>query len=48
MREIRSPPTTHLVATVNDLTDMLDFDSGDIDGMDGDAGKDHELVPTGH
>ena len=27
-KEIRRPPTTHLVATVDDLTDMLDFDSG--------------------
>ena len=36
--EIRRPPTTHLVATVDDLTDMLDFDSKDIDGMDDDAG----------
>ena len=36
--EIRSPPTTHLIATVNDLTDMLDFDSEDIDGMDDNAG----------
>ena len=36
--EIRSPPTTHLVATVDDLTDMLDFGSEDIDGMDDDAG----------
>ena len=25
--EIRSPPTTHLVATVDNLTHMLDFDS---------------------
>ena len=24
--EIQSPPTTHFVATVTDLTDMLDFD----------------------
>ena len=31
---IRSPPTTHLIATVDDLTDMLDFDSEDIDGME--------------
>ena len=31
------PPTT-LFATVNDLTDMLDFDSEDIDGVDDDAG----------
>ena len=36
--EIRRPPTTHLVAIVDDLTDMLDFDSKDIDGMDDDAG----------
>ena len=27
--EIRDPPTTHLVATVDDLTDILDFDSED-------------------
>ena len=31
--EIRSPPTTHLIATVDDLTDMLDFNSEGIDGM---------------
>ena len=37
--EIHSPPTTHLIATVDDLTDMLDFDSEDIDGMDDDAGE---------
>ena len=36
---IRSPPTTHLIATVDDLTDMLDFDSKDIDSMDDDAGE---------
>ena len=36
--EIRSPPTNHLIATVDDLTDMLDFGSEDIDGMDDDAG----------
>ena len=36
--EIRCPPTTHLVATVDGLTDMLDFDSEDIDSMDDDAG----------
>ena len=33
------PPTTHLIATVDDLTGMLDFDSEDIDGMDDDAGE---------
>ena len=37
-----------MVATVDDLTDMLDFDSEDIDGMDDDAGDDQEPVPTGH
>ena len=46
--EIQSPPTTHLVATVDDLTDMLDYDSEDIDGMDDDAGDDQEPAPTGH
>ena len=30
-KELRCPCTTHLVATVDDLTDMLDFDSEDID-----------------
>ena len=42
--EIRRPPTTHFVATVDDLTDMLDFDSEDIDGMD----DEQEPLPTGH
>ena len=37
--EIRCPPTTHLVASVDDLTDMLDFDSANNDGMDDDAGE---------
>ena len=46
--EIQSPPTTHLVATVDDLTDMLDYDSEDIDGMDDDAGDDQEPAPIGH
>ena len=31
--EIQSPPTTHLVAIVDDLTDMLDYDSEDIDNQ---------------
>ena len=46
--ELRRPPTTHLVATVDDLIDMLDFDSKDIDGMDDDAGDEQEPLPTGH
>ena len=45
--EIRHPPTTHLIATIDDLTDMLDFDSEDIDGMDDDAGEEQEPPPTG-
>ena len=45
--EIRSPPTTHLIATVDDLTDVLDFDSEDIDGMDDDAGEEQEPPPIG-
>ena len=43
--EIRNPPTTHFVATVDD---MLDFDSEDIDGMDADEGDDHEPAPIRH
>ena len=35
---IRCPPTTHFIATIDDLTDVLDFDFEDIDGMDDDAG----------
>ena len=45
--EIQSPATTHFVATVEDLTDMLDYDSEDIDGMDDDAGDEQELAPVG-
>ena len=44
--EIHSPPTTHLIATVDDLTGMLDFDSEDTDGMDDDAGEKQEPSPT--
>ena len=35
--EFYVPPTTHFIATIDDLTDMLDYDSEDIDGMDDDA-----------
>ena len=45
--ELRCPPTTHLIATVDDLTDMLDFDSEDIDGMDDDAAEEQEPPPIG-
>ena len=46
--EIQSPPTTHFVATVDDLTDMLVFDPEDIDCMDDDAGDEQESAPIGH
>ena len=46
--KIQSPPTTHFVATVDDLTDMLDFSSEDIDGMDADKRDDQEPAPAGH
>ena len=46
--EIRCPPTTHLVATVDDLTDMLDFGSEDFDSMDGKAGDEQDPPPSGH
>ena len=46
--EIRRPPTTHLVATVDDLTDMLDFGSEDFDGMDDEAGDEQDPPPSGN
>ena len=46
--EIRCPPTTHFVATVDNLNDVLDFDSEDIDGMDDDVGDEHEPTPIRH
>ena len=45
--ENRNPPTTHFIATVDDLTDMLDSDPNNIDGMDVDVGDDLEPPPTG-
>ena len=44
-REFFLPPTTHLIATVEDLTDMLDYDSEDIDGVDDDAGEEQAQGP---
>ena len=43
----RYPPPTHFIATVDDFTDVLNFDSEDIDGIDNDAGEEHEPPPTG-
>ena len=40
-------PTTHFIATVDDLTDVLNFDSEDIDGIDDDVGEEQEQLPTG-
>ena len=48
VEEIQRPPTTHFVATVDDLTDVLDFNSEDIDGMDVLVGDEHESAPIGH
>src|SRR4051812_43327595 len=45
--EIQSPPTTHLIATVDDLTDMLDFGSEDFDDMDDEGGDEQEPAPVG-
>ena len=45
--ELRYPPTTHFIAIVDDLTDMLDFNSEDIGGMDDDDGDEREPPPTG-
>ena len=43
--EFYVPPTTHLIATIEDLTDMLDYASKDIDGMDDDAGDKQSQDP---
>ena len=32
-KKIRCPPTTHFIATVDDLADVLDFDYEDINGV---------------
>ena len=45
--EIRYRLTTHLIATVDDLTDMLVFNSEDFDSMDDNAGEEQEPPPTG-
>ena len=37
--EFRFPPTTHFIATIEDLIDMLDYSSEDIDGMNDDVGE---------
>ena len=44
---IHCQPTTHFIATIDDLNDVLDFDFKDIDGMDDDAGDIQEPPVTG-
>ena len=39
------PPATHFIATVEDLTDMLDYGSGDIASTDDDADKEQGQNP---
>ena len=39
------PPATHFIATVDDLTDVLDYGSEDINGMDDDADKEQGQDP---
>ena len=43
--EFRFPPTAHFIATVEDLTDMLDYGSEDIDGMEDNAGEEEAQNP---
>ena len=42
--EFYVPPATHFIATIEDLTDMLDYTSEDIDGMDDDAGDEQAQI----
>ena len=48
--ETYHPPTTDFIVAVEDLTDMLDYGSEDIDGMDDDAREEQADNPpfTGH
>ena len=43
--ENRDPPTTHFIAAVEDLTNMLDYTSEDIYGMDTDARDEQSQNP---
>ena len=43
--EFYVPPNTHFITTVEDSTDMLDYGSKDIDGMDDDAGEEQAQNP---
>ena len=48
MKKFEAHPPPHFVATVDDLTDTLAFDSEDINGMDADEGDDQEPAPIGN
>ena len=39
------PPASHFIATVDDLTNTLDYGSKDIDGIDNDADKEQGQDP---
>ena len=39
------PPATHFIATVDDLTNTLDYGSKDIDGIDDDADTEQDQDP---
>ena len=39
-------PATHFIATVEDLTDTLEYDSENIDGMDNDADDNEDPIDT--
>ena len=39
------PPATHFIATIEDLTDELDYGSKDIDGMDNHTDKEQGQDP---
>ena len=43
--EFYVPPTTHFIAAVEDSTNMLDYGSKEIDGMDDDAGEEQAENP---
>ena len=43
--EFYVPPATHFIATIEDLTDELDYDSEDIDSMDDDAREEQAENP---
>ena len=43
--ELCFPPATHFIATVDDLTDVLDYGPEDIEGMDADADQEQGQDP---